>query len=132
MKYLEIYDGFTNKELLNREISISKYAPESYIIFLYDTFSWKDKKSSNNLILGKIDFIHGTIPGTRVRIKIVDIVEEYENKILGSDFNIDKIKEGEKFLSNSLKMAQYQFDLLKNKEPYSNWIINKDAKKFNI
>lgn len=149
MRRIEDYKGYKDKmkSKIDLKNKINKFIPGMYIIFVYKQFNWKTSQSVNTLILGNImgveenkyyDSDNGHYVEFYIKIKYVDFVSDSESDIeLNSihNFNIERDLGGLNdifYSSSSLKDTRIKFDELKSQSPYSEWLINNDANKYNL
>lgn len=151
MKYLESYkSNLRTKPKLNVDLK-NKFISGQYMIFTCEDIDWKFKsktfrESGDILYLGKIGNIEhikdekpdGEIyTNTYLSVLLLDFIMEIDLPIIQfstKEFNLNNNKNFKQILytSNSREDAQKKFDELKEQEPYSNWSIKKDARKYNI
>ena len=149
MRRIEDYKGYKNKmkSKIDLKSKINNFIPGMYIIYVYKHYNWKTSQYVNTLILGNIIGVeenkyHNDDKGHYVeyyiKIKYVDFISDIESDInLEGDhyFNIEKDLGGLNnvfYSSSSLKDTKIKFDELKSQSPYSEWLINNDANKYNL
>jgi hypothetical protein len=157
MKYLESYKSnkLDKVNLSNKIVDIrNKFISGQYMIFIYTETNFISvsgnflPESSDILFLCKIGNVehvnhyvsyngHDILNKMYLHVLILDFITEIEfpNTHLGKKvINIDDNKNLKQILfrSNSLKDAQNKFDELKIREPYSDWALKQNLKKFNI
>lgn len=149
MKYLESYKS-NKKTKINLNSRIvdfkNKFPTGTYMVFTCEDVDWKIRERGDVLYLGKIgNIVHvkqdthdgDQIDSTYLQVLLFDFIMEIDIPLIlfsTKEFNLDNNKNFKQilFTSNSLRDAQNKFDELKKQEPYSDWIIKQNIRKYNI
>ena len=121
MKYIKTYEKMYFKD------KIKMIIPESYLIFSYNSYDFKDNKYYDFLILGKIK----SLPYEKYANSFVDIIvisfitNKIDKKLYKNAFNIDMLKPIKR--SNSLEQIKIFFEEEKEK-----WNLKNNMNKYNL
>ena len=151
MKYLESYKS-NKRTKINLSSKIvdtrNKFVAGKYMIFINYTYNWKIGQGGDVLILGQIKNLqhvkeidrtyYNESIKTYVDVLIIDFVPEIEQHDYTLFRTVEMDVDGEHnfkqilFESNSLKEAHEKFNELKEQQPYCDWEMKQDARKYNL